>query len=297
MDINDLKLFARAAELGNITHAASDMGYTQSAASHALRRLEQNLGIQLFQRLHMGVGLTKNGKELLPYVSAMLAAQEQLLQKAADLGGSVSGVVPVGCISSVAIRWLPVLIERMAACCPSVQIRFQDGDYEAVEEWILKKKVEVGFLSASTRQSFHLTPLMEDDMLLVLPCGHPLCRQEEVSLACLREERIIVPAEGIDYDVGNILRCAGCTVTDSTSVSSDYSALTLVGQERGVTILPRMLLGDYDDQRIQLRYLEGRPTRTICLATLPQQRISPAAELFCRYATDMFHVHTEMAKE
>ena len=51
MDINDLKLFARAAELGNITHAAAELGYTQSAASHALRRLEQNLGTQLLQRL------------------------------------------------------------------------------------------------------------------------------------------------------------------------------------------------------------------------------------------------------
>ena len=104
MDINDLKLFARAAELGNITHASAELGYTQSAASHALRRLEQNLGTQLLQRLHMGVCLTENGKELLPYVSTMLAAQEQLLQKAADLSGSVSGVVSVGCISSVAIR-------------------------------------------------------------------------------------------------------------------------------------------------------------------------------------------------
>ena len=291
MDINDLKLFARAAELGNITHAAAELGYTQSAASHALRRLEQNLGTQLLQRLHMGVCLTENGRELLPYVATMLAAQEQLLQKAADLSGSVSGVVPVGCISSVAIRWLPALIERMGAYYPSVQIRFQDGDYEAVEEWILKKKVEVGFLSASTRQPFRLTPLVEDDMLLVLPCGHPLCEMEEVPLACLREERVIVPAEGIEYDVGNILRRAGCTVTDSASVNSDYSALTLVGQERGVTILPRMLLGDYDEQRIRLRYLEGHPTRTICLATLPQRRLSPASELFCRYTTDMFHAH------
>ena len=186
MDINDLKLFARAAELGNITHAAAELGYTQSAASHALRRLEQNLGTQLLQRLHMGVCLTENGKELLPYVETMLAAQEQLLQKAADLSGSVSGVVSVGCISSVAIRWLPALIERMAACYPSVQIRFQDGDYEAVEEWILKKKVDVGFLSASTRQPFRLTPLVEDDMLLVLPCGHPLCELAEVPLARLR---------------------------------------------------------------------------------------------------------------
>ena len=291
MDDGRLRAVLTAVDRGSFSKAAAELGYTQSAASHALRRLEQNLGTQLLQRLHMGVCLTENGKELLPYVSTMLAAQEQLLQKAADLSGSVSGVVSVGCISSVAIRWLPALIERMAACYPSVQIRFQDGDYEAVEEWILKKKVEVGFLSASTRLPFRLTPLVEDDMLLVLPCGHPLCESAEVPLACLREELVIVPAEGIDYDVGNILRRAGCTVTDSASVNSDYSALTLVGQERGVTILPRMLLGDYDEQRIQLRCLEGHPTRTICLATLPQRRLSPAAELFCRYTTDMFHAH------
>ena len=47
MDVNDLKLFTRAAELGNITRAAAELGYTQSAASHALRRLEQSLGTQL----------------------------------------------------------------------------------------------------------------------------------------------------------------------------------------------------------------------------------------------------------
>lgn len=287
MDINDLKLFARAAELGNITHAAAELGYTQSAASHALRRLEQNLGTQLLQRLHMGVCLTENGKELLPYVETMLAAQEQLLQKAADLSGSVSGVVSVGCISSVAIRWLPALIERMAACYPSVQIRFQDGDYEAVEEWILKKKVDVGFLSASTRQPFRLTPLVEDELLLVLPHGHELCALEEVPPEQLRQQRVIVPAEGVDYDVGDILRRAGCAVTEGASVSSDYAALSLVGQARGVTILPRMLLADHDDRRVCLRYLAGRPTRTICLATLPQHRLSPAAETFCRCAAEM----------
>lgn len=66
MDINDLKLFARAAELGNITHAAAELGYTQSAASHALRRLEQNLGTQLLQRLHMGVCLTEMARNCCP---------------------------------------------------------------------------------------------------------------------------------------------------------------------------------------------------------------------------------------
>ena len=80
----------------------------------------------------------------------------------------------------------------------------------------------------------------------------------------------IVPAEGVDYDVGDILRRAGCAVTEGASVSSDYAALSLVGQARGVTILPRMLLADHDDRRVCLRYLAGRPTRTICLATQPQ---------------------------
>ena len=107
MDVNDLKLFTRAAELGNITRAAAELGYTQSAASHALRRLEQSLGTQLLQRLHMGVCLTENGRALLPYAAATLTAQERLIQKAGELSDRVSGTVSVGCISSVAIRWLP----------------------------------------------------------------------------------------------------------------------------------------------------------------------------------------------
>ena len=287
MDVNDLKLFTRAAELGNITRAAAELGYTQSAASHALRRLEQSLGTQLLQRLHMGVCLTENGRALLPYAAAMLTAQERLIQKAGELSDRVSGTVSVGCISSVAIRWLPELIEHMARRFPAVQIRFQDGSYEDVETWILKKKVDVGFLSAATKQPFRLTPLVEDELLLVLPHGHELCALEEVPPEQLRQQRVIVPAEGVDYDVGDILRRAGCAVTEGASVSSDYAALSLVGQARGVTILPRMLLADHDDRRVCLRYLVGRPTRTICLATLPQHRLSPAAETFCRCAAEM----------
>ena len=273
MDVNDLKLFTRAAELGNITRAAAELGYTQSAASHALRRLEQSLGTQLLQRLHMGVCLTENGRALLPYAAAMLTAQERLIQKAGELSDRVSGTVSV--------------IEHMARRFPAVQIRFQDGSYEDVETWILKKKVDVGFLSAATKQPFRLTPLVEDELLLVLPHGHELCALEEVPPEQLRQQRVIVPAEGVDYDVGDILRRAGCTVTEGASVSSDYAALSLVGQARGVTILPRMLLADHDDRRVCLRYLVGRPTRTICLATLPQHRLSPAAETFCRCAAEM----------
>lgn len=287
MDLNDLKLFARAAELGNITRAAEESGYTQSAASHALRRLERELGLELLQRLHTGVCLTADGRSLLPYVSEMLMSQERLLQKAAALSSEVSGVITVGCISSVAIRWLPELIEGMHQRYPSVQLRFQEGSYEAVEEWILRKKVEVGFLSSSTRQALHLTPLLEDDLLLVLPKGHPLCALEEVPLSCLQAQRIIIPADSL-CDIGAILRASGFAPAKDAGINSDYAALSLVAQGRGVTILPRVLLDDHDDARVCLRRMEGHPTRTICMATLPQARLSPAAKAFSRYALDFF---------
>lgn len=286
MDVNHLKLFARAAQRGNITYAAKELGYTQSAASHALRSLEKSLGMQLLQRLHMGVCLTESGKELLPYVTAMLDAQDALLQKAAQIHSDVSGTVSVGCISSIAIGWLPKLIERMAQQYPAVKIRFRDGSYEAVEKWINNKEVDVGFLSASTKQAFHLTPLVEDELFLVLPCRHPFCAFDEIPLAKLRGQEIVVPAEGTGYDVGRILRRAGCAVAE-VNVTSDYAAISLVAQGRGVTILPHMLLKDYDDQRICLRHLEGCPIRTICLATLP--KLSPVAEKFCNCASEMLH--------
>ena len=114
MDVNDLKLFTRAAELGNITRAAAELGYTQSAASHALRRLEQSLGTQLLQRLHMGVCLTENGRALLPYAAAMLTAQERLIQKAGELSDRVSGTVSVG----GADVWENVAVKQRIASIP-----------------------------------------------------------------------------------------------------------------------------------------------------------------------------------
>lgn len=285
METNELTLFVRAAALGNITHAAAELGYTQSAASHALRKLEKELGVTLFQRLHNGVQLTEGGRRLLPDAQRLTEDSETLLRSAASLRSSVSGTLCIGCISSVAIRWMPVLTEGFSRRYPQVSLRFMDGAYSEIEHWISEKKVDAGFLSSATKRDFRLIPLREDPMMVVLPKGDPLCACDEIPLHALRDRRILIPAEGPRYDVGIILRSAGLGTMQEENIVSDYSALSLVGQGQGITILPRLLLVGHTDPQLVLRPLESRPSRTICLAVLPHRQLSPAAEAFCRYVT------------
>ena len=285
MEIRELALFIRAAELENITRAAAELSYTQSAASHALRKLEEKLGVTLFRRLHTGVALTEEGRSLLPDARRLVADGEALLHHAASLCGSVSGALCIGCISSVAIQWMPAIAEGFARLYPGVDLRFIDGSYDEIERWIAEKKVDAGFLSSAARRDLRLTPLYEDPMMVVLPKDDPLCAADAVPLTALRERRILIPAEGPQYDVGVILRRAGLDTIQEKNVVSDYSALSLVSQGRGITILPRLLLAGHTDSQLVLRPLAGGPTRTICLAVLPHRTLSPAAEAFCRYVS------------
>ena len=66
MDLKDMRLFLAIAEENNLTRAAQKNGYTQSAASHMLRKIETELGFSLFSRSQRGLALTRNGEALLP---------------------------------------------------------------------------------------------------------------------------------------------------------------------------------------------------------------------------------------
>lgn len=122
-------------------------------------------------------------------------------------------------------------------------------------------------------------------MLAVLPKGHPLCGLSEIPPAALRGQQLLIPAEGLRYDLGDILRRAGME-GEADSIVSDYAALSLVRQGCGITILPRLLLDEAGRHGTEVRHIAGEPKRVICLASLAHQSMSPAAAAFCRYVQE-----------
>ena len=117
-----------AVEMGSLKAAAEALGCTQSAVSHMIASLEKELGFRLLRRARSGVKLTDEGERLLPFVRALLSADEQLRQSAASIRGLDQGTVRIGAFTSVAVHWLPPVLKEFQRDYPNVEFKLLNGD-------------------------------------------------------------------------------------------------------------------------------------------------------------------------
>lgn len=267
METKDLSVLLKAIELGSLTKASTELGYSPSAASHIIERLEEQLGITLLERSHTGVGPTKNCELLLPSIRSILEQQELIQSLAVKLSSSMSGQLNVGSISSVAVSWLPDIFDSFLNQFPWLNITTLEGSYPEVERWLQEGKVDCAFASAGIHGSFTFLPLRSDPFCIVFPKGHPLSQKESIHLLELRGYNVFIQAEGLEYDAPSLIRMIPKSDTRITPVHlRDLTLLSLIRRGRGIAILPEMLIDHAGTQDIDSRPLSTGDKRTICLA-------------------------------
>lgn len=267
METKDLQVLIKALEFKSLTKASGVLGYSASAGSHIIDRLEAQLGVTLLNRGHTGVSPTQDCMALLPYIHTILQQQATLEKVADKLSTKMSAQLNVGCISSVAISWLPGIIDSFHEKFPWININIFDGTYDELERWLQDGTIDCGFLTSGTRCSFSLWPLRSDPFYVVMPKGHPLAEKESIHPLELQGYHILMPSEGLSYDAGKILRMIAQSNSNIGAARwSDYSVLSMVRQGRGITILPELLIRNVGLEGIEARPLRTGEKRTICLA-------------------------------
>ena len=127
MDLNRYIIFLEVAKQQNLSKAAEALGYTQSGISHTLKRLEQEMNLNLFYRNRNGAFLTAAGKEVYPYIAQMVQCQENLNQTILSLHNLHQGTLNIGTYSSISRQWLPHIIHQFKNDFPSIKIHFKEG--------------------------------------------------------------------------------------------------------------------------------------------------------------------------
>ena len=120
MDIGKYRALLRTVEMGNITRAAEELGYTQSAVSRIIADLEQEWGVTLLTRGRMGVVLSSAGEALLPHLRAVCNADRELLEEVDQLHGLTRGTIRVGTFNSISVHWLPRLMKTFLERYPGI---------------------------------------------------------------------------------------------------------------------------------------------------------------------------------
>jgi len=249
MTINQCEAFITAAELKNISKAADRLGYTQSGISRQIRVLEQEWGFDLFQRTRHGVILTDEGRQLLPYVRQVLESEAFLQKQIFSLRKMGTHALTVGTISSIALYWMPRFLELFSGQYSNIKISILNGTYSMVERGILDGTLDCGFVSLPSLDSLSVWPLMKDRMMVVLNQENKLSGRTALTPRDLADQPLIIPAEGVDHDIGRAFEQAGIRINSQLRINDDYSAIVMIRRGFGVTILP--------EQEIDLLPTEG----------------------------------------
>ena len=137
MTLTQLEVFARVAELRGFTLAATRLHSSQSAVSHAIKSLEQEMGVELIHRHQAAIELTDIGAQLLLRAREILGLAETMRQEAADARGMKRGTLRIGSFGpSSSMRLLPRILERYRQRYPNIEIRIDEGTDQEVVSWL-----------------------------------------------------------------------------------------------------------------------------------------------------------------
>ena len=198
MNVQQLRVFERAAACRTITEAAAALGLKQPTVSFHLKKLEEDFGVELFRKHAGRLTLTDAGESLLPYarkITVLVEEAEQLMREHKDKG---RGKLRIGSSYTPATYFLPAYLaeyqERYPRTMPLLTVK-QAGD---VLEMLDGYEIDVAVVSLPDRPYPHLNlvKLADDELKLVLPPRHRLADKERIAVEDLREERFLVHESG-----------------------------------------------------------------------------------------------------
>ena len=291
MTFTQLEIFALIAELKSFTATAEKLGISQSAVSHALKSLEQQWGINLISRTQSDIELTTTGQQLLTHVKELLSISDTLEKEVAAIHGLNEGTLRIGSFgASSSIYLLPEILETFRQRYPKIEIYIDEGEDKEVAQWLLERRIEVGFLIMPDER-FDTFPLIEDRFVALIPNSYPLAQQLYIDPAQLENCPFIMTMAGSRYQVELILKNFNVKPDIKFYVSQILSIVSMVHNQLGVSIVSDMvitkeLLSLYPN--VIKRPFKPNLKRSIGLAVKNKKHISPAVKAFIKVAQEVW---------
>jgi DNA-binding transcriptional LysR family regulator len=177
-----LVAFRAVAEQLSFRKAAEELYLTQPAVSLQIKALEEDVGVQLFDRTGSHITLTAAGKVLLDYCEQVKTLLAQTEHAIAALSGEHSGELALGASTTIAQYVLPRLLGEFCREHPRVHPTLVSGNTEHIVEAVEKQKIALGFIEGPTRsRDVKTEPFLEDELVLIASTAHEWAERSSVS--------------------------------------------------------------------------------------------------------------------
>lgn len=267
MNIRDLKYLVSVAELKNFSAAAKQCFVSQPTLSSQIKKLEESLGVTIFERTNKKVIATAIGNQLVVSAKKILSEVELMADIAESSINPLSGRFRLGAMPTLAAYIFPSIIEPIKSEMPELKLILLEEKTDKLLERLNQGKVDAALLALPVDNSlFETKKLFDDYFFLAVQKGHQLCSKKNVDQNSLLENKLLLLEEG------HCLRDHALEICDLVGASeeADFRATSLetlrqmVKAGTGITLMPEIAINDEQDI-CYLPFQSPRPKRTIGL--------------------------------
>ncbi|MDE2302159.1 MAG: LysR family transcriptional regulator [Sphingomonadales bacterium] len=239
MDTAQLRAFVKIAEAGSISRAAVSLGIAQPSLSQQLLRLEDEIGMRLFDRTRRGVTLTEGGTVFLEHARHLLHATELAIAETRHARGEVRGRVVLAMPPSLVRLVGAALLDAIARDTPGVGLRLVEAWSGSIRGWIEAEKIDLGVIyNTGPLPQLLARPLMSDALVVARPPGDGA---QALAFAALARARLIAP--GPQHGLRQLLDQAAARAGVALAIVEEIDSLDVtferVSQGAGLAVLPQ----------------------------------------------------------
>jgi LysR family hydrogen peroxide-inducible transcriptional activator len=273
--LTELRYIVALARERHFGHAAAACFVSQPTLSVAVRKLEDELGVPLFERGSNEVALTEVGRAIVEQAQRVLEEADAIKRLAREGADQLSGSLRVGFIYTVGPYLLPHVVPAMHETAPNMPLRIEEGYTAQLVDKLKQGDVDVVVLSLPCAQPGVVTqPLYDEPFVVVLPAAHPWIERSEIAVEDLASENLLLLGPGHCFRDQILAACPDCQQA-SQRPESAWTAGSLetirhmVASGLGITVLPCTAAGvdRYATRLLAIRRFAGlQPVRRVGLA-------------------------------
>ncbi len=291
MNLRDLQYLVAVADHRHFGRAAEACYVSQPTLSAQIKKLEQELGVELIERNPRHILLTAAGEGVVEHARVVLREAETIRQLARRRHDPESGSVRIGLFPTLGPYLLPHVVPKLRARFPRLELLLVEAKTDEVLRGLAEGSLDIGVVARPVADDhLHEEPLFREDFLLAVPADHPLATADApVPTSVLVGENVLLLDEGhcLRDQALAVCQSSGATERDGFRATSLETLRQMVAAGVGVTLLPELAVSPpvppSPDVAV-VRFRDPVPRREIAMYW---RRTSPFDEFFAVLATIM----------
>lgn len=291
MEWQQLEYFQTLAHMQHVTRSAEALSLSQPALSRSIARLEDELGVPLFDRQGRTIMLNRYGQLFLKRVNRILKEFEDGKQELHDLVHPDHGEVALGFLHTMGTSLIPDLLGAFRAHSPSISFQLMQNHSYSLLEHLDAGELDICLIAEPTETNLPIqwTPLWSEEIFVIVPLDHPLAGADQIKLGEIADESFIFLKKGyaLRRTTDQLFQQIGVSPKITFEGEEAATVAGLVAAGLGVSLLPD--LRGLDKSKIaQIRLSQPRGQRVIGLAMVEGRYLSPATLTFKKFVEDHF---------